>query len=129
MNLILDKLVKINKVFVILLIFIINFNGTKFLDLNIESQNADFILDKSTIIFYNKVFIKYKDLQINSDKATIFIDKSSKNILKILIENNVKIITNNSEILAQSIIIEPNTNKMSVIGNIKTKIKYFSNNL
>jgi len=123
----LDKLVRINKIFIILLIFTINFNGSKFLDLDIESQNADLLLDKHTIVFYNKVLIKYKDMQIISDKASIFIDKVSKNVIKVLIESNVKILTNNSEIIAQNIIIEPTLNKVLINGNIKTKIKYLSN--
>lgn len=128
MNLILDKLVKINKLIIFtLIIFIVNFNGSKFLDLDIESQNADFITDKSIILFYNKVFIKYKDLEINADKATVFLEKKSKKIEKILIENNIKILGNNSEIYANNIIIEPNINKIMLNGNIKTKIKYNSN--
>jgi lipopolysaccharide assembly outer membrane protein LptD (OstA) len=119
----LDKLVRINRLLFVLILFIINFSGSNFISLNIESKNADIILDKSIVIFYNSVVINYKNLKINADKATVFIRKDSKVVEKVIIENNIRIYSDNSEISANNIVIEPSTNKITINGNVKTKIK------
>lgn len=118
-----DKLVRINRLLFVLILFIINFSGSNFISLNIESKNADIILDKSIVIFYNSVVINYKNLKINADKATVFIRKDSKVVEKVIIENNIRIYSDNSEISANNIVIEPSTNKITINGNVKTKIK------
>ena len=58
--------------------------------------------NEETAVFYNKVRVKHTSGELFADKATVFFDQKEKKIIKIISQGNVKIIREESLILAQT---------------------------
>ena len=62
--------------------------------IEISSQKLDVYRDKNISVFSGNVYAEDEQIKLWSDKISIFYDETTKNVYKIIAENNVKIIVN-----------------------------------
>ena len=62
--------------------------------IEISSQKLDVYRDKNISVFSGNVYAEDEQIKLWSDKISMFYDETTKNVYKIIAENNVKIIVN-----------------------------------
>ena len=70
----------------------------------------------------NNVIIESKSFSAKCQKAIVNFDNKKKKIRKITLTGKVTLKKDGSEISGNKIIFDPETEKISVEGNVKTKI-------
>ncbi|MFN8673007.1 MAG: LptA/OstA family protein [Candidatus Sericytochromatia bacterium] len=90
--------------------------------INIDSDNFELQTKNDLMIFTGNVNIDSKDFKAKCQKAIINLDNKSKKVKKITLIGKVLLKKDNSEITGNKIIFEPDTEKINVEGNVKTKV-------
>lgn len=91
---------------------------------DITSDSFDMNLKDSQMVFNKNVVIKFPNFDAQCEKAIVYLETSSGKVIKIKMSGKVKLKKDNSEISGENIIFELQNEKITVEGNVKTKIQF-----
>lgn len=93
---------------------------------NVEINSASFNMNikDNMMVFSKNVDIKFVNFRAKCDKATIYLSSKKSKVEKIIMTGNVKIQKDNSQINGEKVTFELLNDKISVEGNVKTKISF-----
>lgn len=92
--------------------------------INITSNYFELQSKLDLMTFSKNVLIESKSITAKCQKAVVVLDAKNKKVKKITLTGNVIIKKDNSEVHGDKAIIEPETEKVFVEGNVKTKVLF-----
>jgi len=97
---------------------------------NFEIVSDKFVLKlkDSQMQFSKNVIVKYKMMEIRCDNVLVEVEPKTRLILRLIMTGNVSLQSSASEAKGNRVIFEPDGEKLTIEGNVKTKIPFGDKN-
>ena len=92
--------------------------------IDVSADNFEIQIKGSVMNFSKNVNIKYNNFEAKCDLASVYLEAKTGKVKKIIMDGKVRIQKDNSQIFGEKVIFELENEKITVEGNVKTKIKF-----